>query len=795
VVNNVAKQARFGAVIGSADFRFDDNGSFRATLDYGRSFGPVAVRVAGLHENAKYSRDFAGQKQNAGYVQLAWQINKRQILRISADRLLNRSIGSQPDLTLRAAAVGTTPADPRNNQSVRLLLAQGRATDIVNGGLTWDNVDSFAGEFAQRKLVNQHLEAIWEAKWNSWLSTQLSGGYDDTKHRTANSPSILAAPGRSGNPTGEWAVQYTTFSDAKWAQYNKGIRAVATAEFDLLRGHHQWMAGGENNLPNARRVTHRYYELDASGRPIVNPAQVTNANLGRNLLSTAQIGSAGWVPVGAGPVERPFATTTGWHPFQERMVVGGKTYGRAPSGIEWVNLPTADNPRGVGGAVGQFRDAEREAFFVAGMSSWLDRRLNLLYGLRYDAWNDYQYYFAAPLVTHSKGDSTSYNLGANYQLRRGLHAYYGYSVSYKTNLTNLAPDGSANPPISTGKGHEIGLKFDLLEDRVSGSLAYFKIKSVAENFLLASTYATTVNPAGINGRVEPNSNWIGVDRDSDGFELMLTAQPIKGWRSRLNTAVTDGVIGETKSFNIVYNDQFYTDGRGGVTFGNGEPLMVKVNPQDMSPTAARTQLTIAMMNDRTSPNFANLDPDSGRILNAAALGLTSSNSAGTTVGTGKVGLPISQHQLSFADPNGHRGSIPAVQQGLPTTSYAKYSLSWTNNYTFDSTFLKGLMLGGTARYKGKDRSYYFNQTILDAAGKPQSQLTLFGLPDATYVDFMASYGFRLPGKIRCTLQLNVHNALDRYKVIILPNIASGAPQLARYTNDPRLTVLTARFNF
>ncbi len=257
------------------------------------------------------------------------------------------------------------------------------------------------------------------------------------------------------------------------------------------------------------------------------------------------------------------------------MVAAGKTYVRELTGFEWFVPSTPDNPRGVAGSAGQFRDAKREAFFLAGMSAWLDRRLNVLYGVRHDTWDDVQYYATAPMVTPSKGDSTSYNLGANYQLRRGLHAYYGYSVSYKTNLTNLAPDGSANPLISTGKGHEVGLKFDLFEDRVSGSLAYFKIKSVAENFLLAGTYATTVNPAGINGRVDPNSNWIGVDRDSNGLELMLTAQPIKGWRSRLNTAVTDGVIGETKAFNILYNDQFFTDSRGGVIFGTGDPLLVK----------------------------------------------------------------------------------------------------------------------------------------------------------------------------------------------------------------------------
>ncbi len=388
VVNNVAKQARFGAAIGSAEFRADQYGSLRATADYGRSFGPLAMRLAVLHDDSKYSRDFAGQKQDALYLQLAFRINPQHILRVSADRLLNQSIGSQPNLSLRAAAAGGLPADPRNTQNFRLLLAQGQAGDLVNGRLTWDNVDSFAGEFAQRKFVNQHLEVIWEGKWNSWLSTQISSGYDDIKQRTAISPTILAAPGRSGNPTGDWAVQYTNFGDSRWTQYNKGVRAVATAEFDWLRGRHQWIVGGENNLPNAQANQFRYYEVDSSGKTIVNPAQAANTNLGRNLLSSAQIGNDGWVPVGAGPVEKPFARTTGWYPFQERMVVGGKTYVRELSGIEWVVPPTRDNPRGVGGTGGQFRDAQREAFFVAGMSAWLDRRLNVLYGLRYDAWDD-----------------------------------------------------------------------------------------------------------------------------------------------------------------------------------------------------------------------------------------------------------------------------------------------------------------------------------------------------------------------------------------------------------------------
>ena len=56
------------------------------------------------------------------------------------------------------------------------------------------------------------------------------------------------------------------------------------------------------------------------------------------------------------------------------MVAAGKTYVRELTGFEWFVPSTPDNPRGVAGSAGQFRDAKREAFFLAGMSAWLDRR-------------------------------------------------------------------------------------------------------------------------------------------------------------------------------------------------------------------------------------------------------------------------------------------------------------------------------------------------------------------------------------------------------------------------------------
>jgi outer membrane receptor protein involved in Fe transport len=69
------------------------------------------------------------------------------------------------------------------------------------------------------------------------------------------------------------------------------------------------------------------------------------------------------------------------------------------------------------------------------------------------------------------------------------------------------------------------------------------------------------------------------------------------------------------------------------------------------------------------------------------------------------------------------------------------------------------------------------------------------LPDAEYVDLIASYGFRFGPKARLTLQLNIQNALDNSPVVILPNSASGAPQTARLAAEPRFAFMTATFNF
>ncbi|MSU49875.1 MAG: TonB-dependent receptor [Opitutus sp.] len=453
VVNNVAKQARFGASVREVQIRTDEFGSLRSTVDYGRSFGRVAVRFAAVAEDTNYARLFSEKKQLGAYAQLALRLTPQHTLRLSADRLRTQTIGSQPALTLRATGV-------RNGQYARLALAQGQSGDVANGGIDWNTVDSFAGEFSQRKGQNDHVEIVWDGNWNRWFSTQVSYGYDAATLRQVTTPSVLTAPGLSGNPTGVWAIQFTNLQDTRFLQDHQGFRAVATAEFDGLRGHHQLIGGAENNRPHNVFGVWRYYELDASGTTIVNPAQATNINLGRNQLSTLQLGNAAWAPVGSGPVFEPLSAI-GMHAYQDRITVTGKTYERQVAGGEGKVAATPQNPRGLGGTGWQGGNASRYAGFVAGTSVWLDRRLTTLYGVRRDQQSEVAWNNTDPMYRSSEASTTSYNLGANYRLGDGLHAFYGHSISSRPNGTAAGPDGVPLPPRSKGKGHEVGLKFDL----------------------------------------------------------------------------------------------------------------------------------------------------------------------------------------------------------------------------------------------------------------------------------------------------------------------------------------------
>jgi hypothetical protein len=225
--------------------------------------------------------------------------------------------------------------------------------------------------------------------------------------------------------------------------------------------------------------------------------------------------------------------------------------------------------------------------------------------------------------------------------------------------------------------------------------------------------------------------------------------------------------------------------------------MVTLDPsQQNNASAPRQQLTVAMMNNPASSYFAVLDPDSGRITNAAALRLTTTSATGATVGTGRRALPITAHQLNFTDPNGNKGYIVVSQAGEPTSGYAKFSANLTNNYTFTEGRLKGLTLGGTAFFRSQDRSFSYTQVFRDAAGiVTRSERRMFSAPDYVRVNAMIAYRLKFARRFEWTTQVNIENLFNQYRVQIIPNGSTGDPRTARFTAEPRGFVWTNSLGF
>ncbi len=792
VVNVVSKQARFNSKLARVQLRTDSEASLRSVVDYGVGTNRFAVRFSGMLEDVKYSRDFLGNTSQGLYLQLAAQLTANTTLRAEVGQKWSETVNSTNGTTLVWPAVGSganrLPADPRNGRTLRVLYAQGLTGDILGGRLNWDNIDSLKGEYFGSQRDNTRYEASLEHKFGAWGVLQVAGMYDLSSMDRAetNSYTNLVAPLRNNNPHDEWAIGFQPGNTHESFE-RRGYRGAFATEFELFGGRakNQAIIGAQYETVYNRRRTQFYYQADADGNIIVNPAQINNSNIGRTPMPTQ------WFALTDGPI----ANFPGLTRDAEELVVNGIRYVRDERVFVGVVDPTPSNPLGVRGT-GSFWDqyGYTDSYYAAFSTDWFDDRFSTLAGYRVNNVENKRYEIGDQ--KRSMSSPASLNLGVNFKLNRFLRPYYGYSNAFNPpDIVQFGPDGEVTRS-SQSIGHELGIKFVPQTGFISGSLSVYSVKSEDEQVSIPTELRQDINPAGINGAFTPTQNWINVDRESQGAELILTAQPTRNWRARFTLSMTDGTVGESKRYAIFYNDEFNTDGRGGVTYADGTPLLVAIDPtQNNNPAAPRTQLTIAMMNDPANAYFAVLDPDSGRITNAAALRLNTFSASGAAVGTGRTALPITSHQLNFTDPNGLGGFITVSQEGEPTSGYSKYSANLTNNYTFTEGRLRGLTIGGTVFFRAKDRSYPFTQVTRDANGVViDSERRMFSVPDSVRVNAVISYKRKL-GRVDWVSQINIDNLLDSSKVIILPNGNTGDPRTARYTFEPRSFVWTNTFSF
>jgi hypothetical protein len=178
---------------------------------------------------------------------------------------------------------------------------------------------------------------------------------------------------------------------------------------------------------------------------------------------------------------------------------------------------------------------------------------------------------------------------------------------------------------------------------------------------------------------------------------------------------------------------------------------------------------------------AEIASDSGKILNATTLGLTIPG-----VGTGRVGLPISQHQLGFVP------AVPGIQVrngGEKTSGFPRRSFTMTNMYSFSQKRLKGLSIGFSGRADFGLLRYYYN----DAA--KGNLRTPYYWRDGYLLSAIIGYERPITRKIKWRTQINVNNALDWREVERAPNVATGIVDNALLRNDPMTWVWTNTLRF
>ena len=791
--------------------KIDSEGSWRSTLDTQASNRMFGLRLNAAKGDTLFFRP-GHRQQNAG-VHVAATFQPFKNLQIRGEyRYFTRDAVFAQAVTVRAplswqlpardafgAAVvnvpGNTTATNVDNKNSRYLVSFPDVAQFTrNGPFDLTTVDSAVGPFHRDAYTNIIRSVVAETTLAPGLALQLRYGHDARINDPLRATStVVFAPGATGNnyvdpATGQTGTQWafnTAMNAAPFWTGARGFRSALAYQKDLGKwfGRHQASAFYQDMDSWVNTQPWRFFETDASGAFVQNLANITNSTSGRIEMPAV------WVPAFPQQViggrEWPFTTFT--HP-------NGKTY-RYTSTFYADAVPrTPGNPMGLSGPVnaagvttagGTLDDTREASKGFSLFSEWWGGRIDTMAGYRSEEASTVR------VNTGVKRGPISYDsLTTGFVFDtpiRGMRVSGNYSTNAKINFDTGRDIYDQILPVGKGVSRDVGLKFDLWERRISGNVNYYV--SQAKNFIGGlGGLQNDIDPDGINGR-NGGGNYV-FDKTSDGYNVTLTSRPLRGWEVRLNVATANGSERTDVVLPQFYNDKFNTTTVNGQTVvgvraATGAavvPLLVPSDPRD--PASAQIPLSLAMLRDQseTNPYRAQLDNESGQILNAQALFLRTAG-----VGTNETGLPITEHQLGFASPSG--GVIIVKKAGEKTVNYAERSYSLVNRYQFSEGRLSGLVVGLSSSLRTNHRAYMYN----DAADGGKRKLFYF--PNRLLHDAYAVYRFKATRQARVSVQLNIANLLDANEVLYLRNGTNGTLRYAQWFNAPRKYSLTTTLSF
>lgn len=716
-VNTVTKQAMPGN-FGEIRTMIGDVGTRRVTVDYNTSFGDTSVRFVGLASRVGYWQANLKDDARGSYLEIARKIGSRFLLRANHEYF--EADGRARIQAGKPTVRDNSLKDPRAGRILdELLYNHADVSGIRIGGapLTYENYHSAQSIVTGRIEHDSTSTLLLEGAITPALSTRLAWNYQDAHINTQNNGSVgdIVAPTDSNAVNGQWSALIDPIRNRNyWRIWS--VQAAAVYKIDF--GRHvanQFVVGGEDRLKEQDFTPSRLYMVDANGKPVPDSTNV----LGRKQLPAFYIPVQESYPNGIAPV-----SGTRW--------MDASAYNVLP--------PTPANPRGLGGLLlPTLRPEKQLAGYVNWLGDWFHGRAETMVGIRADKVTLDNAHLNQR-ITETTAKSNLAGIVYNFTPDFGLYANTTKSFAAAGTFTPT-PDNDFPQP-GTGISKEAGFKFDLFGRRVSGSLAYFDNRAQNEALQITGAQRNAVDPAGINGR--NGGNGAVADVRSRGVELVLTAQPVKGWRLFFSAGSNDATITSDLNRKLFYNDEFNTDGvTVKVKQADGTLADLLVPSIRTTPTSPRVPLTLAMLLDPASTYRATINATSGAITNASALFLTTAG-----VGTGRTGLPITAHQLKFVPTND--GVYRVFSAGDRTTPNAGLTAVGNTNYDFERGPLKDFSVGGTIQWKASIRQGY---AVLGGVRQ------LYYQPDYVSADVRAGYRFKI-GRTKWSAQFTIQNVFN-----------------------------------
>jgi iron complex outermembrane recepter protein len=585
IINSSTKQAQLGRPRRAISLSAGSFDSYRGTFDVNQPLvkNKLAVRLNGLWSSTNTSREYSDTHEKRGHITTLYQPFPQTRVRAEFERGQTRDHVTRPwpviDMislwNARGRPVRSVQAASAPDGIARLAAATTRITYIENNNTFVDlkgtmtstaaaaqqntmiidqNVADYsvnpAGPGAQRDTRFSNYMASIEQKLPGKTYASLAFNhqdYDFIGHDVQQDSNTLWGDPNQVIPTSATATAANPFAgryyvEGTWTRRHRDerfntLRATLSNEFSLEKfGRYRWAAMAEEE--HSGFIRHTGFEAMV-GRPFNTVPQNPANRVFRRYYVTEGVWSTYRIPAA---LDNLIVNRT--DPVTGRTVSTHWVQGNANIDDDKQRLRTV---------------------LVGGQASWFNHRLIGTFGFRRDKMditdrgtaNDPatgEFYVDYGNVTRSSQTGSTRTLGAVWHVTQNISATYNKSTnsSLANNAHRVLPT-SDKAQQGKGEGEDVGLSLDLLGGKIFAKASYYTTSGGGETdfrsvSVLAMQRTDRVMDALINARVvtvdeaarhRVLANGAYSDRESNGWEFRLVANPTSSLRLQANYSITE----------------------------------------------------------------------------------------------------------------------------------------------------------------------------------------------------------------------------------------------------------------